>query len=82
MEKYNRTRQATDDNIKRRIRFSCWIIMATDTRSEHVILIAFPLQQRLHERASSVTLYVHCLVVPINASSDMHLHIVYTISRL
>jgi hypothetical protein len=29
----------------------CWIPKATNTRSEYVILIAFPLQQWLHERA-------------------------------
>ena len=31
---------------------ACWIPKATDTYSEYVILITFPLQQRLHERAS------------------------------
>ena len=31
---------------------ACWIPKATDTHSEYVILIAFPLQQWLHERAS------------------------------
>jgi len=30
----------------------CWIPKATDTTSEYVILIAIPLQQWLHERAS------------------------------
>ena len=32
-----------------------------DTHSEYVMFIAFPLQQRLHERALNVTLCVHCL---------------------
>ena len=36
----------------RRMRFVCWVTKATNTHSEHVILIAFPLQQYLHERAS------------------------------
>jgi len=36
----------------RRIRFARWITKATDAHSEHVICIAFPLQQRLNERAS------------------------------
>jgi hypothetical protein len=40
-----------DDNIIRRMRFSCWITKATDTHSEYVILIAFPKQQGLRERA-------------------------------
>ena len=52
MEKYGTARQATDNNIIRRMRFACWITKATDTRSEHVILIAVPQQQFLRERAS------------------------------
>ena len=31
--------------------FACWIPKATDTHSEYVTLIAFPLQQWLHEHA-------------------------------
>jgi hypothetical protein len=34
-----------------RMRFACWIPKTTNTHSEYVILIAFPLQQLLHERA-------------------------------
>ena len=34
-----------------RMRFACWITKATDTHSEYVILIAFPHQQLLRERA-------------------------------
>jgi hypothetical protein len=45
-------RQATDDNIIQRMRVACWIIKATDTHSEYVILIAFPRRQRLRERTS------------------------------
>ena len=47
--------------ILRRMRNACWIPKATDTHSEYVILIAFPRQQWLRERALSITLYVHCL---------------------
>jgi hypothetical protein len=36
----------------RRMCISCWIPKATNTHSQYVILIAFPLQQWLHERAS------------------------------
>ena len=32
---------ATDDNIIPRMRFASWITKATDTHSEHVILIIF-----------------------------------------
>jgi hypothetical protein len=34
------------------MRFACWMIKATDTHSEYVILIAFPRQEWLRERAS------------------------------
>ena len=41
----------------------CWIIKATNTHSEYVVLIAFPLQQRLHERNSMLGYtYIACLV--------------------
>jgi hypothetical protein len=52
VEKYGTARQTTDDNIIRRMRFTCWITKATDTHWEYVILIAFPLQQWLRESAS------------------------------
>ena len=49
VEKYGR---ATQDNTMRSMRIVCWIIKATYTHTEHVILIAFPRQSCLHERAS------------------------------
>jgi hypothetical protein len=45
--KYRTAREATEDNIIRRMRIACWI-----TLSEYVTLIVFPLQQWLRERAS------------------------------
>jgi len=33
---YGTVGQATDDNIKRRIRFACWVTNAIDTHSEYV----------------------------------------------
>jgi len=42
------------------MRIACCIPKATKTLSEYVILIAFPLQQWLHE-SLNVMLYVHCL---------------------
>ena len=65
VEKYDRARRATDYNMTRRMRFACWMIKATDTHSEDVVLIAFPRQQWLHERASILRLYagkLACLV--------------------
>jgi hypothetical protein len=35
-----------------RMRIACWITKATNTNTRYVILIAFPLQQWLQERAS------------------------------
>jgi len=35
----------------RRMRIACWVSKATNTYSEYVILIAFPLQKCLHECA-------------------------------
>jgi hypothetical protein len=52
VEKYGTARQATDDNIIRRMRFACWITKATDTHTQYEILISFPQQKQLNERAS------------------------------
>ena len=42
---------------------ACWITKTTNTHSEYVMLIAFPLQQWLHERASILRYkYIACLV--------------------
>ena len=45
----------------RRMRIEYWITKATDTHSEYIILISFPLLQWLRERASILRLYTHCL---------------------
>ena len=44
VKKYGKVRQATHENAIWRMCFACQIIMATDTHSEYVILIAFQLQ--------------------------------------
>jgi hypothetical protein len=36
IEEYGRARQATDDNIIRRMRFACWIATATDTNTKNM----------------------------------------------
>jgi len=62
VEKYGTTRQATDDNIIRPMRFACGIRKATEKHSEYVILTALPLQQCLHERATMLRhSYLACL---------------------
>jgi hypothetical protein len=46
-----------------RMLIACWIPEPTNTHSEYVILIAFPLQQWLHERASLLRYrYIACLI--------------------
>jgi hypothetical protein len=63
VEKYGRARQATDDNIIRRLRFAFWMTKATDTHSEYVIIIAFPQHQWLRERATMLRYtYIACIV--------------------
>ena len=49
------------DHIARRMRFAYWIVKAADCHSEYLILIIFPRQEILRERASMLLLYVHCL---------------------
>jgi len=51
VEKYCRAGHRPQMTIWR-MRISCWIPKSTNTHSEYVTLIAFPLQQRLLERAS------------------------------
>ena len=47
-----------------RMRIACWIPKATNTHWEYVILIAFPLQQCLRERAAMLHYaFIVCLVV-------------------
>jgi len=57
--KYCRAGQATDGSWS--IRISCWITKATNTHSQCVMLIGFPLQQWLQWRAPLLRLYVHYL---------------------
>ena len=60
---YGTARQVTGDSFIRRMRFACRVTKATDTHSEYAILIAFPLQQWLCERASMLRYtYSACLV--------------------
>jgi hypothetical protein len=54
-----------------RMRFAYWIIKATDTHLEYVIVIAFPRQQWLSERSSVLCYkYIACLVWCEVASSS------------
>ena len=59
----NVERQATYNNTTQRMRITGWIPKATNTHSEYVTPIAFPLKQCLHERALMLR-YTHiaCLL--------------------
>jgi len=60
--------------IIRRMRNACWIPKATNTRSEYVILIAYPLQQWLHESTSMLryTYTVLLNIFPDNTLTEVH----------
>ena len=50
-------------DIIRLMRIACWITKATDTHSEYVIIIAFPVQHWLRERISTLRFtYIACVV--------------------
>ena len=60
---FSRVGLATGGSIIRLMRISYWIPKATNTHSEYVILITFPLQQWLHRRTSILPYtYIACLV--------------------
>jgi len=61
----------TPQMTKRRMRIACWVTNATDTHSEHVLLIAFPGLHWLQERASVLRCtYIACVV----SFNDVQLH--------
>ena len=63
VEKYGGARQVTHGNITQCMRFACWITKATDIHSDYTILIAYPRQKRLRERASMLRYtYVACII--------------------
>jgi len=57
--------QAKDGNIKRCMRFPCWITNATNTNSEYLILLACARQQWSRDCASLLRIYVQCPLVNI-----------------
>ena len=47
-----------------RMRTACWITKARNAHPKYVLLIALPLQQQLHEHASTLRCtYIACLVI-------------------
>jgi hypothetical protein len=63
VEKYGIDRQATDDNITRRMRFAFWITKAIDTHSEYVVLTSLT-RKNGYANAPQWYVYMHsvCLV--------------------
>jgi len=68
----------------RRMRITCWIPKATNIHLKYVILIAFPLQLWLHERASvlrhmySVSFVTHSLLLPHISCCVLKSHTIVT----
>jgi hypothetical protein len=63
VEEYSRVRQTKNDNIIWHMRIVFLLTKATDTHSEYVILVDFPLQQWLLKCASVLCyMYIACLV--------------------
>ena len=49
------------------MRIACWITKATDTKSEYILIIVFPLQQLFRERASILrNVYIACLFLVLS----------------
>jgi hypothetical protein len=61
VEKYGRARQATDNDIIRRMRFVLWMGNATNTHSEFVIFTAYCTAKMVARTRLNVRLYVLCL---------------------
>ena len=61
------------DRPQKTIRLVCWITKATDTHSEYIILIAFPLQKWLRQRTLMLRLFVHWLCC-LNTQSVVQVH--------
>ena len=63
-KKYGKARQATDENIIRRMPVQSWIKKAKNTQIKYMIVIAFPWQQWLCDRASVLRfMYIACVVL-------------------
>jgi len=69
VEKHYRVGQAKEDITAHVL--ACWITKATNTNSEYVILIAFPLQQYLHE---SVSIFCYTYILSLVSDwNDFHI---------
>jgi hypothetical protein len=69
VEKCGTAREATDDNIIKRMPIACWITRATNTHSEYVIINALRQQQCLHERVSVLFCILTIIIVARSRSN-------------
>jgi hypothetical protein len=88
VEKCGTAREAIADSIIRRMRFACCIINATDTPSEHVIIIGFSRQQWVCECASILPystlptlLYFELFQTSLNKVHKLRSHMTVEIKR-
>jgi len=93
VEKYCSAGQPTDDSMTH---IACWVPKVINTQPEYVIIIAFPLQRWLNERAATVNnTSIDCLVFKclkyilqslMTASLTLHIpnfkHYVFVIYKL
>jgi hypothetical protein len=63
VEKYGTARQATDDNIIRRMRMACQITKTTNTHSEYVNIYCFPTAKMAARTCLNISLYVAVLLL-------------------
>jgi len=73
VEKYGSARQATDENIIRRMRFTNWITKTTKTQVQYVMLIAFP---RQHFFLTWTSLHVTLPLLLLCKSSRTSVHFI------
>ena len=67
------------------MRIACWMPKATNTHPPYVILIAFPLQQWLHDRALMLRYtYFHVLCILFLKTKDRRVyeHIMYLFTQV
>jgi hypothetical protein len=72
-KKYSKAGQTTDDNITRHMCIARWVPKATNTHIEYAILIGFPLQHWLQERAFTLPFTYtasYFLYYQVNAGSE------------
>jgi hypothetical protein len=71
VEKYGTARQATDDNIIRRVHLACWITKATVTHSEYEMLILLHANNG-HAKTPQCYVYTYIACLVFTTSPGLH----------